>query len=639
VLKLPRPRGPTDRTDHTITVEAADLDLRGLQPANPQLDLRQQVAHRLVWRAERFPSQVAVAWRPYRAEVGVDSDIDVTLAGSEVKVTHHLLLSFPESDKVPASVLLRVPRGVESLTAGDRLIEDAEPLGKGDRTVHCPLGPAVRLRGLSIPRVPVRGLTLEYRARLAQQGERQVPLVSVGEATHGQVHVYLWAGPGIQARAVEGTTWKTDRFEAVAGKREVPTLVLDSQHPSPSLLKLRYDDPFAREGMPTAQVKRCLIQVKVVEGGSQQYRILFLLRLAPGMRGSTLDLVFPAPLATRSDLQLKLDGKFLNSWHIVPGGKNQEPGTRGQGEESRLIRVPLPGGPEDRSAVLEVGYQRLAGRTAEDGPLRTIFQPVTLPGLLTGVSTRWQVELPPGWVPLSLEGGPVSLRWGWRSWLLAPHPASTSAELLDWFRGEEEGVSPLSDDLGLVPAFDCWRGEPAALVLYHVPQQAWLLVCSLGLLALGLGLYLLPLGGQAVPVSGGPPNRLFWPLGALFGLSAAAVGLVWPGLLGVILYGCQPGMAVLLVVLAIQWLVRERYRRRIVFLPGFRRLKSGSSMVRTSGSSGGAGRTEAVPLPGPPQEAARPAEAAAPPARSQAAIPKVRGEPSTVDEPAPGGEG
>src|SRR5262249_52890592 len=264
----------------------------------------------------------------------------------------------------------------------------------------------------------------------------------------------------------------------------------------------------------------------------------------------------------------------------------RQPGSPGgaQEDEGRLVRVTLPAHLAGKVAVLEARYQLVPGRTVEDGPLRSVFQPVTLPELLTGVPTCWQVELPSGWVPLPLEGGPASLRWGWRGWLLAPRPAATGADLIDWFRGDEEGLSVSLEDGGLVSAFDCWRGEPATLTLYHVPQQAWLLVCSLGLLALGLGLYLLPLGGQTDPASGGAPNRLFWPLVALLGLSAAAVGLVWPRLLSAVLYGCQPGLAVLLVVLAVQWLVRERYRRRVVFLPGFRRLKTGSSMVRTAGS-------------------------------------------------------
>src|SRR5262249_9076705 len=147
---------------------------------------------------------------------------------------------------------------------------------------------------------------------------------------------------------------------------------------------------------------------------------------------------------------------------------------------------------------------------------------------------------------------------------------------------------------------------------------------------------------QTDPATGGPPNRLFWPMGAMLGLTAAAVGLVWPGLLGAILYGCQPGMVVLLIVLAVQWLVRERYRRRVVFLPGFRRLTTGASMARRGVASGGSGRRGAggaAPWPFPSGEPARAADAGAPPARSHSSAPKVGGEPSTVDEPAAGGEG
>jgi hypothetical protein len=634
VLKLPRPRGPTDRGDHVLVVEARDLDLRVQQPANPALELGKQEAHRLEWRAERFPTQVAVAWRPYRPEVHVDSDIDMTLTGSEVQVTHHLQMNFPASDKIPASVLLRVPAGVDALTAGNGPLESAEAPGKGDRTVPCPFGTPA-------PAGRARRLTLEYRVRLAgprplprEGGDRApadvaIPLVSTTEATHGQVRVNVWAAPGVRVRAVGGTWQTEDKRVPVAG-RSWQTLVLRSQHPSPPLLTLHCDAPLTPEGTPTVQVKRCLVQVKVAESGSQQYRVLFLLRLAPEASSRTLDVAFPKPLTRLAAPQLFLDGKVLSDWEVVA--------TEGRRDESRLVRVHLPSGREGKATVLEVGYHLnlSVGWTAEDGPLRTTFQPVTLPGLLTGVPTRWQVEFPPGWVPLSLEGGPVSLRWGWRGWLLASRPASTSPDLLDWLRGDEEGVAPLSDDLGVVPAFDCWRGEPATLSLYHVPQQAWLLVCSLGLLALGLGLYLVPLGGRTEPALGGPPNRLFWPMGALFGLTVAAVGLVWPGLLGAILYGCQPGMVVLLVVLAVQWLVRERYRRRVVFLPGFRRLKTGSSLVRTGSSSGGSGRDaassrEPAPLPVSSQEAANA------PARSQASVPKARGEPSTVDQPAPEG--
>jgi hypothetical protein len=90
---------------------------------------------------------------------------------------------------------------------------------------------------------------------------------------------------------------------------------------------------------------------------------------------------------------------------------------------------------------------------------------------------------------------------------------------------------------------------------------------------------------------------------AVLGLSVAVVGLLWPQLLGAVLYGSQPGLLVLAVVLGVQWLLQRRYRRQVVFLPGFKRLKQGSSMVRP-GSSG----------------------------------PRPRVEPSTVDAPSAGGQ-
>jgi hypothetical protein len=125
-------------------------------------------------------------------------------------------------------------------------------------------------------------------------------------------------------------------------------------------------------------------------------------------------------------------------------------------------------------------------------------------------------------------------------------------------------------------------------------------------------------------------GRLFWALLVLLGLGVALLGLIWPGLLTALLYGAQPGLAVLVVVLAVQWLLHERYRRRIVFLPGFRRVKSGSSMVRKgraeSGSLAGAGRGESEDR----------AAGGATNQRSSSGA-RARSEPSTVDAPPPAG--
>src|SRR5205807_616835 len=170
----------------------------------------------------------------------------------------------------------------------------------------------------------------------------------------------------------------------------------------------------------------------------------------PGAGAAPLDLAFPAAFATLADRHILLDGEEYKRWTV----SNSPPPAETRLEEGRLVRVSLPPSLEGKAIVLEARYQLVPGRTAEDGPLRSVFQPVTLPGLLTGVPTCWQVELPSGWVPLPLEGGAAFLRWGWHGWLLAPRPAATGADLIDWFRGDEEGLSLSLEDGGLVSAFD-----------------------------------------------------------------------------------------------------------------------------------------------------------------------------------------
>jgi hypothetical protein len=430
-----------------------------------------------------------------------------------------------------------------------------------------------------------------------------IPLVSATQANAGTIRVRVWGEPGSRFRALQGA-WEDDRPVIVPNRDSLPALVLRGLRPALPLT-LAWE-PSPQRSHQAVLVDRALVQVRITEDGFQHYRIRFLLRQ---VAAEHLDLELPAPREAL-DLHVTLNGKAEDDLRPADGKR----------EGSRVVRMWLPAWQE--RAVLEVLYQLVPGRTAEGGALRTILRPATLPGLLAGVPTRWQVDLPSGWVPLSLEEGPAAWRWGRRGWLLAPRPATTRGDLERWFEGDTVASTPLTDEEAeQVPSFVCWRGEPAALTLYHAPQQAWLLVCSLGLLALGLLLYFLPLGPQRAAAA---PNRLFWPLLALVGLAAAGLGLVWPGLLAALLYGCQPGLAILLLVLGVQWLLHERYRRRVVFLPGFRRVKTGSSLTRatSSGALAVAGNAEGERAPAP-----------AAPSRNSSA--KGRSEPSTVDEPPP----
>jgi hypothetical protein len=69
-----------------------------------------------------------------------------------------------------------------------------------------------------------------------------------------------------------------------------------------------------------------------------------------------------------------------------------------------------------------------------------------------------------------------------------------------------------------------------------------------------------------------------WLLLAVLVVALVMSVLLWPTMTGQIAYGCQPGVAVLLLLALVQWLLHERYRRQIVFLPSFSRTPTGSSL-------------------------------------------------------------
>jgi len=279
------------------------------------------------------------------------------------------------------------------------------------------------------------------------------------------------------------------------------------------------------------------------------------------------------------------------------GDKQVEWKPLADGKSARLEAGPRANG---NAQILHISYQIAPGLGAStglgNGPLQTTLYPPVVHGDLGQAPVSWHVALPSGWVSLPPQSALApDLQWGWRGWLLAPGPAATAADLERWFLGGE--MTPLTvqeGELQSAASLTCWQASLEPLRLYHAPQQAWLLACSLAVLAAGLGLFWLPLA-----------RSLFWLLVSVLGLAVALAGLLWAGLLSLIVYGAEPGIVVLLAVLGLQWTLHQRYRRQLVFMPGFTRLKAGSSLVRGAGSS----------------------------------INRPRIEPSTVDAPAPSGGG
>jgi hypothetical protein len=72
----------------------------------------------------------------------------------------------------------------------------------------------------------------------------------------------------------------------------------------------------------------------------------------------------------------------------------------------------------------------------------------------------------------------------------------------------------------------------------------------------------------------------------LAGLAVALTALVifCPGAWAGVLFGLQPGVLLFMIFTGGHWLLQERYRRQLVFLPGFTRAKSGSTIVRSPGA-------------------------------------------------------
>jgi hypothetical protein len=120
-----------------------------------------------------------------------------------------------------------------------------------------------------------------------------------------------------------------------------------------------------------------------------------------------------------------------------------------------------------------------------------------------------------------------------------------------------------------------WRTSQEPQSVVCLPRSAWLTLCSGSALLLFLALFFLPLG-----------RGVLWCLLVVLGVALLAGALLWPAAVPAVLAGCQPALAAIVLVLGVHWLLQERYRRQVVFIPGFTRARSGSSMVRLNGGRG-----------------------------------------------------
>jgi hypothetical protein len=518
------------------------------------------------WRSDRAPLRAEVGWRPYRPESAVDSVADLTLSGHQARVRHQFHLHWSQAPAsqlrldIPPSLKNRV--GIEPKEARlqpDGTVLLAKPLEK-DRTLTLeysfPLPPAAESL-LSEPVNPQAIAVGRAQTLAASRSRRiEVPLVGVEGATRSETKIRVWSEPGIQPALVKGP-WEERPTEVVAGQDSVPILVLRSLSPNASLRLELMDVAGIRS--PAILIDRALIQVEITPENFQHYRARFLVTRINARR---LDIHLPDP-AVGTIPQVFLGGKQFPL----------------QSAEGDAIRLSLEPDLFPKPVVCEVRYQIASGGRNGNGILRTTLHPPELEQAVFLGPVRWEVVYPPGWLSFYQGGGLISeQRWVWQGGLFTPQPARSKAELDRWLTAAAaSSVGPAAGKtvsetsaLDVEPSLVCQQVSLQPLFFLHVPRQMWLLACSLVFLAVGLAVIVSPI-----------PRVLLWLLVAVLCLGGVGVGVYWPGLMTAVLYGCEPGVVVFAFILAIQWMLQQRYRRRVVFLPGFTRAKQGSSLVRT----------------------------------------------------------
>ena len=563
---LPKPLDTRDRGGQvTLKNENEHLELLPLEQPSALTPIGVLEPQLQVWRSEHLPERIEVAWQTYKPKIGVSSVADLTLTPHEGRVRQTFRFHFPRS---PAQVTLYFP---EAIAGRWKIVRGGNPAPTADK--------AVWLVKLVTPdKDDGHLLLLEYTFPLPADADTlTIPLATPKEITVGENKVRVWSELGVVPSLASGAWTETD-IEAVENQVSLPVLVAHAPR-FDAPLSLRFGDG----GTAAVLSERVLVRVEVGADGVQTYRVRYL--LTP-LGTDHLDLEFPAPVPS-------LNLRVLHDRVAVTPETVDESGKPADG--SRIARLKLGSRRVRKPSVLYVEYQLQALRTGS-GQLHTALQPPVLRGDLGRPTTRWQVTLADGanLLVLGPEGGPgAGPSWARRGWLFGPTPDIDSRDLYRWFSGGQEPPSGEANEGASEVTATCWRQGVEPLTVVHVSRRYWLLTCSVPFLVVGLLLFLLARrsDGSQTTLAG-----WFWGFLSLLPVVVLAGLFFWPTPAAAILYGCVPGVLVLLLAITLFLLLQERQRRQIVFLPSFRR--GGSSLLREpKGSSARHGEPSTVDVP------------------------------------------
>jgi hypothetical protein len=561
-LALPRPISPVDH-GAAATIEVRE-DQELVLPSTFGEQPRKQQAT-LHWN--RAPAFVQFAWKPYHPEVPINIVADLTMGARHAAVRQELnvdLAQFPspatENSPVGAArqLTLLVPAGVLDLAvkSGGALVAR-----EGDRAMIAlgARGPLVLEWTFPLQKArggrPDKGAGNEKKSRAAVP----VPLIWPDGDFRTQAQVRIWGNPGMLPDVpvnIPGNEFWHDEppANAIPGKDVDPVWVLRTTHARAPLTMVLEDPSLFGPENAAPLVDRVLVQVLLKENGSREYVTRYHIRR---VNGRYLDLVFGVPV------------RRLDRLVVILGGRRQD--WQEQEAGGKVARVVVRPNRALADLMLEIRYE-LSAENSEDGRFgQTILQPPHFRGDSASFALHnvcWQVMLPGSHASLLLENStPWPQRWIWQSnFLLRPEPDATTADLEYWLTGRrrQENAAVHEPPMQMVFRTDTLR--PVAF--WMVPQALWLLLCSGLVVALGLGMLFHPWLRRATLV-----------VMVLLAMALVSVGIAWPlGLLAFI-YGAEPGLAVLVLVLLVQWVLQRRYQRQVVFLPGFTRLKTSSSLA------------------------------------------------------------
>lgn len=581
-ILLPRVLGTFDR-DGRVTVGIPEgMEVRGAvrewerdRPGEWARPLEEQSGKppTLSQATVRTPGAVDLTWRPLSALIPVHSTIDLTIEDRQIWIVHRI--SLPKSPNA-RQVILRAgevqPPGQVQVVEGGSLAAN----GMHEWTLTVPASP---------DRDPVA--VLRYPATPATQRPDIGQRIDIGllwPVTEATCESRLWVwmrttGLALRPVLADGP-WEDLPPEPAPEHASLPALVL---HGSGAQLPLALRFEQAAGLTPAGLIiERVLIQVHA-EGGQHRYIARFL--LLP-VAAPVVDLELPAAIAALNDLTITLGDRRVEHPAVV-----DETGSPVKESVGRIVRIPLPA---KRAAMeLRVEYFQPSWRPVGwAGSWRLGFVPPKLRGAALAGSVRWHISLPGNEFVLPGDDRTVlDQRWGLRRFMPAPVPSRNAEDLENWFRAgldEAPGEGPTEYSLAGTEAVVRQTGlEPIQIV--PVARMPWFLVCSLAVLLVGGTLFMLR------------GNRyLLWLLAiaTLVGCSAAAI--FWPQISVAVLAGSPPGWLVLGLMIGFLTWQSRRYRRRVVFMPGFSREKIAPAPNRPSGSGSAARQRQPSTVDAPP---------------------------------------